>query len=119
MKRFAQVFALVAALMILFAQPSAAGWMSGNELLQSCEETNEAIKYQQLARCMGYIMGVADTMSADNSVNGFRAKFTVGITVQQITDVVLKFLREHPEDRHYSANGLVAQALSEAFPPGK
>lgn len=109
------LFSLIAA-SIFFAQPSAAGWMSGNELLSACEEMNEAIKYQQLGWCRGYIVGIADAMSPGNSVNGYKAKFTAGITVQQLTDVVLKFLREHPEDRHYSAGSLVAEALSKAFP---
>ena len=38
------------------------------------------------------------------------------VTPQQIASVVLKYLREHPEDRHEDALGLVYIALARTFP---
>jgi hypothetical protein len=38
------------------------------------------------------------------------------ITGQQLVDVVVRFLQQHPEIRHYGASNLVAEALSDAFP---
>jgi len=38
-----------------------------------------------------------------------------GVSVNQIASIVMKYLRENPEDLHFSAVSLVAIALSKAF----
>ena len=38
------------------------------------------------------------------------------VTDRQTTDVVVRYLKEHPEQRHYAAANLVAETLAEAFP---
>ncbi|MCZ6606103.1 MAG: Rap1a/Tai family immunity protein, partial [Alphaproteobacteria bacterium] len=51
------------------------------------------------------------------AVQGFRACIPSDeVPIRQLTDVVKKWLEDHPAVRHYPARGLVAQALSEVFP---
>ena len=39
-----------------------------------------------------------------------------GITVGQLVEVVVNYLRDHPEARHYAANSVAGVALKQAFP---
>jgi hypothetical protein len=94
---------------------AAACWMSiaraafdtGNELLNNCTMKNEFAG----GLCYGLITGYYD---------GMRLSYTCGIedpkiNRQQIHDIVLKFLREHPESRHLLAIYLAARAFVEAL----
>ena len=65
---------------------------------------------------MGYVEGVADTLAADEYLTGWNACLVGGLTDVQLRDVVVKFLEGHPEERHFAAAALVAQALAKAFP---
>jgi hypothetical protein len=55
-------------------------------------------------------------MSAGDSVDGYTACFPPDFKDGQAKDAVKEFLTLHPEWRHHAAAGLVAEALSEAFP---
>lgn len=89
------------------------GYLDGNELLTWCSESITA-------RCGAYDMGVADAMqffrTDGGNLTGFRACIPPPVTSKQVEDIVMKFLREHPELRHLSAAGLVINALADAFP---
>ena len=65
----------------------------------------------------GYVIGVVDAL------NGVRHPSTKlcfsipdGVRARQLTDTVRMYLENNPQMRHYSANSLVATALSIAFP---
>ncbi len=61
--------------------------------------------------CFGYVVGV---MSVVAYTNYFCSP--VKSTHSQATLVVKKYLLEHPEKLHLDADGLVLEALIEAFP---
>ena len=61
--------------------------------------------------CIGYVVGV---MSVVEYTNYFCRP--VKSTHSQVTLVVKKYLSEHPEKLHLDADGLVLEALIEAFP---
>lgn len=86
---------------------------TGNTLYEKCQDNNSMLNS---GGCMGYISAIVDDLASDNRINGFHACFSQYMTRGQVLDVVVKWLRDHPESRHLSANGLVARALSEAFP---
>jgi Rap1a immunity proteins len=83
-------------------------YLNGNTLYAKCTGTAD----DQLV-CLGYVMGVADGMSSNN-----QKVICVPHTVTnfQVRDVAAKFLRDHPEWRHFLAADLVTQALKNAFP---
>lgn len=87
---------------------AARAFESGNELLQDCTRQVQSL-------CLGYIEAVSDALSG-NSVNGYEACIPLEVTVGQLQDIVVQYLRQDPRDRHLGAIGLVAHAISNAFP---
>jgi len=88
---------------------------SGNDLMKHCSvfEMGASTFYDGV--CSGYVVAIADAM-AINTINTFRACVPLNSTWGQIARISIKYLREHPEQLHHAAHGLVAAALSEAFP---
>jgi Rap1a immunity proteins len=85
------------------------GFFSGNELLDNyCTPVGDT--------CRGYIAGVADALNLGNALAGQRACWPKGVSVQQLTDIAVTYLRAHANRRHYSAVSQVAAAIAEAFP---
>jgi hypothetical protein len=86
---------------------------TGNSLWTLCNEAAGTW-------CVAYVEGVADVLlpiwAKGGDFNGWRACIPKDAIGSQVTDVVIKFLREHPEWRHFTASSLVAQALAQAFP---
>jgi len=66
--------------------------LTGNELLKRCED-NDAV---QRAFCVGYVIGVADMV--EEGPSGLICVAT-GVSNGQLSDIVVKFLRDHPERR--------------------
>jgi hypothetical protein len=50
------------------------------------------------------------------TINGFEGCVSTEIAVGQLEDVVVDSLRHHAADRQLAAEGMVARAISEAFP---
>jgi Rap1a immunity proteins len=82
-------------------------FLTGNDLFSRCstEGNNGEIS------CLGYIEGVADLMTALD-----KTCLSGNVTSRQATDIVMKYLRDHPESRHYSASSIAGLALQQAFP---
>src|SRR5262245_48367472 len=105
---------LVACLVVLMAglTPSLARAITGNTLHEWCSSRTQS----EREWCGAYVNAIADVLVDDNAINGYRACIADGVTIGQATDVVTKYLVEHPEDRHLTAPGMVAEAFREAFP---
>lgn len=88
--------------------------MTGNTLLEACESKDE---FQQ-AFCLGYILGVADLDAMDGAAFPDRRRScrAENVTNGQERDVVVKYLKDHPEERHVLAAILVVKAMAKAFP---
>ena len=83
-----------------------AEYKTGNVLKADCESTslvNQGI-------CLGYVMGVADALAKQ------KICAPLSVTAGQLESVTKKYLNEFPERLHYSADSLVTDALSKAFP---
>ena len=108
-------FFLVIGLAAVGLMPNAAdaeGFYDGNALYTDCKT--------DLSVCTGYVSGVADTMLLIQD-SGFAAKkqcliaFEPGTNNEQLKDVAVNFLRDHPEQRQRPASALVWNALITAF----
>lgn len=78
-------------------------FFDGNEMIELGEENPVALGM--------YVAGAADfAMGMHMVCVPNRAQ------VGQLRDVVIKYLDEHPEHRHYSADSIVVTALREGFP---
>jgi len=100
------------------ARAETSAFINGNELHEYCNSPRGTERY---GLCVGYIVGVSDALASGTTnlpvlIFGWRACIPKNVTIGQVTDVVTKWLREHPQDRHYLATGIVAEALAKAFP---
>ena len=86
-------------------------FVSGNALYEYCTSKSPFDN----GLCTGYIEGISDALGA-SAILGSTVCVPSGVTVQQITDIVGRYLQGNPHLRHYAANGLVAAALNDAFP---
>lgn len=69
-------------------------------------------------RCIGYLLAAEDALSQD-SIEGIRACLPRGIGLQEQHQIILAWLKKHPETQAGTALGLVAQAYAEHFPCSK
>lgn len=99
---------------LCIATASHAGFDSGNRLYEDCASTN----YFNRGYCGGYIVGIVDTLEAMQA-SGMLPKSALcipeGATKGQLTDIVRKYLEEHPGQRHRDSGSLVPEALNDAF----
>jgi hypothetical protein len=84
----------------------------GNALLQQCTATVGAF----MQFCFGYIDAIADSLVEDRRLGVLDVCIPVEFDDVKLRDVVVKFLKENYGLRQLGAPGLVAQALSEAYP---
>lgn len=102
--------------MLLAFDVRADAFESGNTLADKCRGAAQREVTFPDGICLGYVTGIADVM-AISPIGRSRACIpTSGTTKGQMVDIVVKHIREHPEELHYDAASLVAKALSTAFP---
>jgi hypothetical protein len=103
-------WSIVLSTWLLCSSPVAAGnFTNGNQLLQDCTNQDSTLF------CLDYTSAVADALDG-NSVNGYDACIPTRVSAGQIKDIVVQYLRLNPAERHFAAAGLVADAISKAFP---
>lgn len=98
---------------VLFASPawpSGSSFLTGNKLFDSCEGVLRSPDH-----CTGYTTGIADAL-ASGPIYGWEACVPEKVPASQVRDIVVKYLRDTPEERHYTAASIAAMALSKAFP---
>lgn len=111
---------LLAAVLGLILAPSSADAekvayaLSGNGLLAMCEkyEASKSNIPAEGAACVGYIQGVVDAVS----VLDYRACFPETAPYEQHARIVVKYLKDHPQQLHLHRFELTISALRAAFP---
>jgi len=123
---------LIAFLALLWIPSSLrAQQVSGNSLYGACQ-SDEGIK---LGFCIGFIIGAIEgesfgasivfmrtqpestTQEVNDMINAFMGHcIPTDASNQQLHDVIMRYLGDHPEQRHLPARGLVWNAMIEAFP---
>jgi Ssp1 endopeptidase immunity protein Rap1a len=91
-------------------------YMDGNGLLDACKSGGG----ENSALCLGYILGVADTLAEWKYSQGGDVCLNPQVPGGEITDTVVRFLQEHPDSRHAGASlqtmAAVALALHCSLP---
>lgn len=90
---------------------AAVNFATGNTLYDLCNGTG----VNRIA-CQHYISGASDAFQTYQETNPRLICLPSTVTLEQMTDVVVVFLRDHPAQRHYSASSEVWLALQNAFP---
>jgi Rap1a immunity proteins len=100
-------------LTVLFCSHSAwAAFKTGNDLYNDCGNERSAA----WVGCYGYIQAIADVFQAENKISGYIACLPPTVQAGQLIDIIVNYLRVNAARRHFDAAGLVAHALSDAFP---
>src|SRR5262245_26406341 len=103
---------LLVGVMALAVTTGAKGYVySGNDLLRDCEGAD-------LPFCQGYFTGWGNTLHGFIEITKGRQPicYPDGVTLDQTISIVVKYLREHPEERHYTAESEMFMALIKVFP---
>jgi len=82
--------------------------ISGNELYQNCTAASGSL---QAIFCVGYVTAVSDSLISQRLMCA-----PEGAQVGQAMDVIVDYLRAHPEQRQRSGYSLAELALVGAFP---
>jgi len=99
--------------------PEAAVIWSGNEIHKLCQAYKGANQFPAGAGCSFYISGAAQTLVMNDDVEGNTLRQPCpakGVTNEQIVDVVVKWLNDHPEKRELPAPYIIMESLTKAFP---
>jgi hypothetical protein len=114
------MFKLIFAFTLLIALPTqtrANMFYDGNRLYEICTAPEE--KHASWGVCLGFILGAHDAVRDAQELGFLAGKIhctPTNATTGQVRDVVVRYLEEHPAERHINASALVADALREAFP---
>jgi hypothetical protein len=84
---------------------------TGNGLYAVCSEPVNTENAFENGLCSGYIVG------SSNAFAMTAVDVPAGVSNGQLTDIVKKYLTDHPAERHKPSNLLILTALFEAFPP--
>jgi hypothetical protein len=87
------------------------GFVDGNKLLEWCESQTGP---NQLS-CMMYVAGVSDAWDVATNANKSESCTPAAAPLKQVAAVVLKYLNQHPEERHMPAAALAFVAINEAW----
>jgi len=115
-------YLLIIVLLCTFSQARAVeseSYYTGNELLEKCEACINETSVAKGNACAGYILGISDLHEMFVALGMLKkgwCKPLVSVETNQLVRIVTKFLQEHPEDLHFAASELVADALTKAFP---
>ena len=114
---------LLLPLFVFIASPVNAG--DGNHLLNDCKEAiamidTEKREYNSLewATCFGCTRGVTQLYSFLTDIEVVNPRFCLSsqTNTSQLIRIIVKNLKEHPEELHHPAPVLVLNALNKAFP---
>ena len=104
------------------AQGSVWLFITGNSLATYCRDfllvrrnaaASDDQQLQRYAACLGYVAGVSDALTVEG-IRHFCLPFRSDSG--DITEVVAKYLEQHPDELHKSAYTLVVQSLASAYP---
>ena len=111
------VLAAVLAASMLPASGASAGYLSGWDLLEICKSNPASPLYrQQVAQCMGYVIGISDTFSCSEKLHGFNWSNTTAVDQREVVKAAVDWLSSHPTLLDYKSDGLVAAALADTYP---
>jgi hypothetical protein len=90
-----------------------ASFENGNELYGDCTESDGT---PPTAYCLGFVAGVFDTAEMLLLDSSGRLCAPKSVTLGQVRDVIVKYLRENPAERNLPASLLALRAVQAAWP---
>lgn len=107
----------VIAAMGFFSVPASAGFYSGSELLEVCTaDRNKSNYFEKTYECVAYIAGAVDSFNTTRAVNNLNSCIPAGVTINQLKNVTVDFMRAHRTGQNASASAIVFSATRKAWP---
>lgn len=104
----------------LFSAKADAGFYTGKELYDVCTTERTSKTYvEKTFECVAYITGAVDAFNTTREVNKLKSCIPADVTISELKDVTVDFLRNNPVDRSTSASTLVFAATRKAWPCSK
>jgi hypothetical protein len=114
MNKQAILAAMVAAVAAYATQPAVAQFYNGNEVYINCTDDSPV----KQGVCSGYVLGTVDGIwTSQELLNQTKILcLPASATVEQVRDVAIRHLANHPSERQYVAASVIWRAMIEAFP---
>jgi Rap1a immunity proteins len=101
-----RVISLILLAVMFFAVPAKASNPTANDLYALRSE--DKAQYEMFV-CGFYLGLISGSRSANDTI-------PAGVTAQQISDIVSKYMDAHPEKRHLDIKEFICEAIVAAFP---
>ncbi|WP_395393928.1 Rap1a/Tai family immunity protein [Novosphingobium sp. BL-8A] len=93
-----------------------AGFYTGNDLYEICSVQKGEKEYLERSyECIAYITGAVDAFNTTREAAKLKSCIPAGVTISQLKDVTVSYLRDNPETRNNSASSLVLAATRKAW----
>ncbi len=90
---------------------------TGNGFLRQCSDLTPQTDSLRLWYCAGYVSGLIDGMAVVKAAVEYRGYcLPTKVETGQLADVLVKYIREHPEIAHAPTSVLLLKALIHAYP---
>jgi hypothetical protein len=117
--RLSAIWASALIMAFLQVHGARAQHISGDKLYDYCTVASAAATYyQDFSTCMGYVVGVADSLfvlQRAGKIGGAYCPPDSGTRVGQLVGIVVRYLSRRPEARRWPAALVVQASLQEAF----
>lgn len=93
------------------AENTSGAFFNGNDLHDRCQNSESFTR--------GFVAGVNDAFYASSvheNIKTLRLCSPTDSDLEQLTDVVCKYLSDNPAERHYNAALLIREILTETYP---
>ena len=102
---------MIGLLMLAAATITPVTFLHGNDLDGACRGAD-------VEPCTFYVVGAYDTIDLSQQAKLTRKYICLqpNVNISQMTDVFMKYIRDHPEKRHLLGTTLVSMSLEEALP---
>jgi hypothetical protein len=111
MARIVMIAAVSVLALVMASRNAAAGFVNGNDLYSWRTDANQ----RNADGCFGYITGAADALEWARVGTTHPPCIPEGVQSTQVRDVVVNYLRDHPEQRQLGAEMLILVAMELAW----
>lgn len=119
MKNRLPIAAVIAAAVATPCTPAFAGdVITGNKLYEWCTTNDPATAQVSQALCLGFVAAISQHVAISRTAPVKPGCVPEDMTtLQQVIDIVIKYLRAHPEQRGVLAAAPVTLAIAQAYCP--
>ncbi len=97
--------------------PASAAFYSGDDLLAACETGKDSPNYfEKNYECVAYVAGAVDAFNTTREVNKLKSCLPPKVTMGDLREATVTYLRNNPKDRKGAASAMVFAATRKAWP---